>query len=205
MRILSDRLFCLIKLYSLVLIGKKTILSESFEKSSYSLKTILKKSKGFLSDFLAKHIVLNEYPPKLLTIIDDDEEDENGIKTGGISLLQDERFKEFYSKLTLNLFLIYFANFPNLKDCLQETRKYLPKSLESDTLLANSAWEAMVLFNKSFEANIECLELSLRYCGEIGNAIVRQGILSMIWHYNLSKRLQLLADLIEKVTKLKKI
>lgn len=60
-----------------------------------------------MSDFLAKHIVLNEYPPKLLTIIDDDEdeEDENGIKTGGILLLQDERFKEFYSKLTLNLFL----------------------------------------------------------------------------------------------------
>lgn len=147
------------------------------------MKTILPKSKGYLSDFLAKHIVLNEFPPLLLTFIDTDEQSEDskeGTETNGLTLLKDDYYKEFY-------------------DYLQETRKYLPKSLEPDTLLANSAWEAMVEFNKNLEAKIEYLELSLRYCGEIGNAIIKQGILSMIWHFNLSKRLQLLTEVIDKV------
>lgn len=82
---------------------------------------------------------------------------------------------------------------------MQETRKYLPKSLESDTLLANSAWESIIIYNRESETEIKHLEISLRHCGEIGNAILKQGILSMIWHNHLCKKVSLLTDLIDKV------
>ena len=74
--------------------------------------------------------------------------------------------------------------------------------MESDTILVNCAWEAILMFNKEKNgiSDIKYLEVSLRHCGEIGNAILRQGILSMIWHNYLSKRVSKLTDLIDKVT-----
>ena len=77
----------------------------------------------------------------------------------------------------------------------------MPKSLETDILLSNSAWEAALLFNQNFEINVSYLETSLRYIAEIGNAILKQGILSMIWHQLLAKKLSLLTNLIDKVSK----
>jgi hypothetical protein len=82
---------------------------------------------------------------------------------------------------------------------LQETRKFIPKSLEPDILLVNCAWESILLYVKDAEADIKYLNLSLNYCGEIGNAILKQGILSLIWHNHISKRVSLLTDLIDKV------
>jgi hypothetical protein len=75
----------------------------------------------------------------------------------------------------------------------------LPKSLEPDILLANSAWESIMVFGKSSNGELKHLELALRYCGEIGNAIIRQGILSMIWHGYISKKVSALTELIDKV------
>ena len=82
---------------------------------------------------------------------------------------------------------------------MQETRNYLPKSLESDTLFINSAFEAINIYNKDPEADIVNLEICLRFCGEIGNAILKQGILVIIWHNYLSKRVAGLTDLIDRV------
>jgi hypothetical protein len=71
-------------------------------------------------------------------------------------------------------------------------------------LLLNCAWESILLYVRDPEADIKYLDLSLKYCGEIGNAILKQGILSMIWHSHLSKRVSLLTDLIDKVGKMPK-
>lgn len=101
----------------------------------------------------------------------------------------------------LNIFLQLILNKINFydKDGLQEARKYLPKSLESDTLLLNSAWESILVYNKDAEKNVKHLDAALRYSGEIGNAILKQGILSLMWHNNLSKKIISLTDLIDKV------
>ena len=85
---------------------------------------------------------------------------------------------------------------------LNETRNYLPRSLEPDILLSNSAWEAVICSNKNPELDIHYFEISLRYIGEIGNAILKQGVLSMIWHQYLVKRISTLANLIDKVNKI---
>ncbi len=81
----------------------------------------------------------------------------------------------------------------------------MPKSLESDTLLLNCAWESIKLYNKDQkDFNIKLLENSLSYCGEIGNAIMKQGILSLIWHNYLAKRIRLLTEMIDKIGKFPK-
>ena len=75
----------------------------------------------------------------------------------------------------------------------------MPKSLESDILLANCAWEAILLYNKSTDADLKYLDVALRHCGEIGNAIIKQGVLSLIWHNCLSKKVSALTNAIDKV------
>jgi hypothetical protein len=178
---LSERTFMLIKFHSLLLTGTKRI-----ETASINLKSTFSKGKGVLSEIVAKHIVLNEFPPKILTFITpllpatDDQAELNIDNNPGL-LLKDESFREFY-------------------DFLQETRNYLPQSLEPDILLSNSAWEAVIAANSNLELDIHYFEMSLRYIGEIGNAILKQGVLSMIWHQYLVKRVSTLTNLIDKVS-----
>lgn len=83
---------------------------------------------------------------------------------------------------------------------MQETRTVLPKSLESDILLANCAWEAILLYNKNTDGDLKHLETSLRHCSEIGNAILKQGLLSLIWHTCLIKKVSILTNIIDKVS-----
>ena len=70
-------------------------------------------------------------------------------------------------------------------DELQLTRKSLPKSLENDILLANAGWEAISLLNKNAE-NVKSFENSLTYCAKIENAILKQGVTSLIWHNSIN-------------------
>ncbi len=184
---LSERTFMLIKFQCLLLTGTKQI-----ETASITLKSTFSKGKGVLSEIVAKHIVLNEFPPKILTFItptlklsdtpEDDQENQSemNIDNNPNILLKDKTLKKFY-------------------DLLQETREYLPRSLEPDILLSNSAWEAMIAANNKLELDISGLEISLRYIGEIGNAILKQGVLSMIWHQYILKRVSSLTAIIDKV------
>ena len=65
-------------------------------------------------------------------------------------------------------------------------------------MLVNSAWEAVSLFDKNSENN-RCFDYALKCCAEIGNAIIKQGITSMIWHNFINKKIAALTNLIEKV------
>ena len=74
----------------------------------------------------------------------------------------------------------------------------MPKSLESDILLANAAWEAISLFNKDAE-DVKSFESSLKFCSKIENAILKQGVTSLIWHNSINRKVAALTNLIEKV------
>ncbi len=80
---------------------------------------------------------------------------------------------------------------------LQKLRVHLSKSLEPDILLVNAAWESIVIFHK--ELQLKFFENSLSFCSRIGNALLRQGVLSMIWHNFICKKVAALTNLIEKV------
>lgn len=82
--------------------GQKSI-QELGENGFLSLRNILTKNKGILSELVAEHIVLNQYPPKLLSIFDDEDEigeiTRDEIKSSRedyMSLLKDSDLKKFY-------------------------------------------------------------------------------------------------------------
>lgn len=102
LNVLGHRLYCLIKLNILLLSGKKTI-PELLEDDFLNLKNIISKGKGIVSELVAQHIVYNQYPPKLLSLFDDEDEigeitkDEiKNIREEYASLMKDESYKEFY-------------------------------------------------------------------------------------------------------------
>jgi hypothetical protein len=169
LNILSNRLLDLIKLFYLCQIG--TCNSNTYLNFDFNLKKILQRGKGIISEIVGRHVVYNKFPPFLLTLVDTEQQESN-ININPL-------FKEFY-------------------DALQLTRKSLPKSLETDILLINAAWEAISLFNKDPE-DVKNFEASLKFCAKIENAILKQGITSMIWHTSINKKVAALTNLIEKV------
>ncbi|GAB1601306.1 rab3 GTPase-activating protein non-catalytic subunit-like isoform X2 [Argonauta hians] len=75
-----------------------------------------------------------------------------------------------------------------------------PHSLDSDVLLANCSWEYIVLWNKDLE-QYHYLQSSLNYLNTIQNAVLRQGLGTMLWNMFAVKRLSAAAHLMEKVGK----
>ncbi|GFS02472.1 rab3 GTPase-activating protein non-catalytic subunit-like [Elysia marginata] len=83
---------------------------------------------------------------------------------------------------------------------LDELRKRFPHNLHNDFLLSNCCWEYAVLWNKEPEETWN-LELSLEFLRLVQNAILRQGVSSLLWHMFMKKRSSSAAHLMEKVAK----
>ncbi|GFO27486.1 Rab3 GTPase-activating protein non-catalytic subunit-like [Plakobranchus ocellatus] len=87
-----------------------------------------------------------------------------------------------------------------IKYQLGELRRRFPHTLHNDILLSNCCWEYAVLWNKEPEA-IWSLEFSLEYLRLVQNAVLRQGVSSLLWHMFMKKRASSAAHLMEKVGK----
>jgi hypothetical protein len=179
------------KLNVLFCCGKLSVL-DRFESGYFTIRNLLRKGRGILSEITAYHVTMNDIPPKLLTVLGLDEKSESCLETQSKNT-NDVDESNIELKILLN-----DSYYKGIYDALQYARKYLPKSLESDILLVNGAWESIKVFNKD-DFPIKYLQNSLRYCSEIGNAILKQGILSLLWHTFLSNRIKLLTELIDKV------
>ena len=117
LNVLSHRLHCLIKLNILLISGTKK--SDAGEENDrhflLTIRSILSRgNKGVLSELVAQHIVVNEYPAKLLSIFDDEDEigeiTRDEIKSSRedyLALLNVPANKEFYStKIFFCIFLL---------------------------------------------------------------------------------------------------
>jgi hypothetical protein len=104
--LLNDRIYSIIKLKSLLLYGK-----ESVDMSSLTIKSLLNKNKGIFSELLAKHVVINEIPAELLSIIDQQNDEDNNqdndtndetkqIQTDEIKNEEDQKIEDQNLKLT---------------------------------------------------------------------------------------------------------
>ena len=73
--------------------------------TSFNLRSILSRGKGVFSEFMAKNVILNDISPKLLNILEDDEDIEEVDKVKEEKLgddlkviLKDEKCQEFYGR-----------------------------------------------------------------------------------------------------------
>ena len=98
---LEEKIFILIRFHNLLLTGNFDVQ----QSNSINLKYIFTQGKGVLTEILARHIVLNKFPPKLLTFPETDNEDDlENPETNVVLdvqddlklLLQNAVYKEFY-------------------------------------------------------------------------------------------------------------
>lgn len=87
-----------------------------------------------------------------------------------------------------------------LQSYLKHLRKRFPSILDNDLLISNCGWEYGVLWNKDVE-EVKNLQCSLDYLKLVQNAVLRQGVSSMLWHMFVAKRVSAAAQLMDKVGK----
>lgn len=113
---LEERIFILIRFHNLLFNGNYSIQ----QSNSINLKYIFNQGKGVLTEILAKQIVLNKYPPKLLTFADseDDSSEENveaEVKDNLKLLLQNSDYRAFYGIDYHIMFFVYCNYFTVVK------------------------------------------------------------------------------------------
>ncbi|XP_055956898.1 rab3 GTPase-activating protein non-catalytic subunit [Patella vulgata] len=90
-----------------------------------------------------------------------------------------------------------------IQDQLQVLRERFPHSLENDILLSNCCWEYAAQWNREPEI-VKNLELSVEYLKLVQNALLRQGVCSLLWHMFILKRFSAAVYLMDKVGKVPK-
>lgn len=166
-----------------------------------SLRRVLDGGKGIIPEFVAKWISGNGIPPYLLCPTDDDAPQVKGHDPTTsvhyqrqVSLQQPSRRVAFQRSKSLSL-----SASPLIAQ-LQEVQHCFPHTLSSDVLMANCAWEFVVVWNRDPEV-VYPLEQALAYLKCIQNAVLQHGLATMIWQMFAVKKLSSAAFLTEKVGK----
>ncbi|XP_052275243.1 rab3 GTPase-activating protein non-catalytic subunit-like isoform X3 [Dreissena polymorpha] len=149
------------------------------EEIKVSVLTVLEGGKGCISEVVARHIARVGFQPQDL-----------------YRPLQEEACREAGSHSNVSSQEIVW-------DQMELLKRRFPHSLENDVLFSNSSWEYAVLWNKVPE-EVNNLKHALDFLRLVQNAMLRQGVCSMMWHMFISKRFQAIGQLMEKVGKVPK-
>ncbi|RUS87661.1 hypothetical protein EGW08_004584 [Elysia chlorotica] len=157
-----------------------------------SVARLLLSGKGSIPEVVARYIVQQRLNPASLfysfttevTREDEEEEEAEGMESE-YEASQVEKTKLKGAKK---------------QDQLDELRRRFPHNLQNDFLLSNCCWEYAVLWNKEPDETWS-LELSLDFLRLVQNAVLRQGVSSLLWHMFMKKRSSSAAHLMEKVGK----
>ncbi|XP_055879124.1 rab3 GTPase-activating protein non-catalytic subunit-like isoform X1 [Biomphalaria glabrata] len=177
-----------------------------------SVSKLLNSGKGSIPEVIARYIVQQQLNPASLFFtftIQESTENENsleGVYSGQneTQKVKDKRKskveckKEIEKLLLENITEMSYSD--RVKYQLEELRQRFPHSLQNDILLANCCWEYAVVWNKDPEIT-QNLDLSLEFLRLVQNAVLRQGVSSLLWHMFIQKRAAAAAHLMEKVGK----
>ncbi|XP_052787528.1 rab3 GTPase-activating protein non-catalytic subunit-like isoform X1 [Mya arenaria] len=149
------------------------------EELKVNVAAMLDGGKGCISEIVARHIARVGYLPQdLYKPLQEEQAGQAGDKT-------------------------YSASEQAVLDAMDSLRRRFPHSLENDTLFSNCCWEYAVLWNKLPE-EVNNFKVALDYLRLIQNAMLRQGVCSLMWHMFTGKKFQATAQLMEKVGKVPK-
>lgn len=176
--------------------NNSTLPKLSHERVDVSLKYILQKGKGSVSELVAqwlskcgvnpRDILVNEYIQHKL------------IEDEGTNVADNDLTYEEYSEDEKNL----VSESPVFK-YISRLRTQFPYSLESSNLLANLSWEYALAWQKDIQ-NLENLEAVMKCLDLIPNQKIKQGLCNLIWNTHLKIVYESASKLINKVGKLPK-
>ncbi|KAL8566839.1 hypothetical protein ACOMHN_052237 [Nucella lapillus] len=153
-----------------------------------SVSKLLDGGKGSISEVVAHFVASQGLGPKSLYKLP--AEGEGQSQGQEVSILSEEEEQAVHSMSSLE----------RLQSTLEDLRMRFPNSLDNDVLLSNCGWEYAVLWNKDPE-EVHHLKSSVEYLKLVQNAVLRQGVSSMLWHMFVTKRMSAAAQLMEKVGK----
>lgn len=166
-------------------------------KESVSLKYILEKGRGSVSELVAKWLTLRGVHPRFITL------NEINYQNSISSEQSVSQQKENVHPISVsNEDLLILGSEP-VFDHLNVLRKQFPYSLNSNILLTNMAWEYAVAWQKDIQ-EISKLEASLSCLNQISEAHLKKGLYNMIWNTHLKILFEGCCKLIRKVGKLPK-
>ncbi|XP_022917832.2 rab3 GTPase-activating protein non-catalytic subunit [Onthophagus taurus] len=167
------------------------------EKEVISLKYVLQRGKGSVSELVAKWLTSSGLNPRLLPLND--------------QIINLNSFDENQSKDNINYVEIYGISEEDYNRVKSEKifeqfnilKKQFPYSLESDVLLANMCWEYAIFWQRDLE-KINLLEACIRCISEIKNPKFKTGVYQIFWNTHLKQLFEIVCKLINKVGKLPK-
>ncbi|KRT79269.1 hypothetical protein AMK59_8750 [Oryctes borbonicus] len=167
------------------------------EKESVSLRSILDKGKGSVSELVARWLTLKGIHPKFLTL--NEIHHQNSLLTEQSVSQQ----KENPSPAIISSEDLEVLSSESVFEHLNILRKQFPYSLDCDVLLTNMAWEYALAWQKDIE-EIRKLEASLSCLNQITEPHLKKGLHNMIWNTHLKILFESCCKLIRKVGKLPK-
>lgn len=154
-----------------------------------SLKSVLMKGRGCVSELVAKWLTSGGVDPELLVINDvlhQDQTDEVVINNKEIENWQRELIKSQQTFEHLNLL-----------------KNQFPYSLRASMLLCNMSWEYAVTWMKNIE-DLTCLEAAVSCLKHIPEHNIKLGLSTLLWNTHLKMIFESCCKLLNKVGKLPK-
>ncbi|KAJ8913603.1 hypothetical protein NQ315_013425 [Exocentrus adspersus] len=163
------------------------------EKTDVSLKYILSKGKGSVSELVAQWLTLSGINPQKIVLNDAYFKSKSNTDTD---------IKPEENNICQNIQEESIENEPVLSQ-LNLLRKQFPYSLEASSILANMAWEYALAWRKDIN-DLAILEAAITCMKCIENIQIKQGLYQLLWNAHLKIVNESASKLINKVGKLPK-
>lgn len=188
-----------ISLLNIILSNKPVVENTTLPKLFYdisivSLKYILHKGRGSVSELVAQWLATSGIDPAYVAVnalCENEIENQNESNSQTV-----EKVVEVPKNLNINLNQPIFEHLNILK-------KQFPYSLEASAILANMSWEYALNWQKdiknfgNFEAALKCLQ-------HIPNVHIKQGLYNLVWSTHIREIFESTCKLINKVGKVPK-
>lgn len=170
-----------------------------YDRSVVSLKYILNKGRGSVSELVAQWLASGGIDPSYIAAnaLNDAELNENK---------QNETLTNLSSVESASASVSNNKNLTFEEPVLEQLnilQKQFPYSLEASALLANMSWEYALTWQKDIRA-FNYLEASLKCLQLIPNAHIKQGLYNLMWTTHIRETFESTSKLINKVGKVPK-
>ncbi|XP_015784433.1 rab3 GTPase-activating protein non-catalytic subunit isoform X2 [Tetranychus urticae] len=165
----------------------------NYNPGDISLAYLRESLPGIVSESIAKCAISYPLEPSIILSLENDEFDEENPTPQQISTATD----------AVTLVEPNSIDTEVIKQLLHKVHDHFPHSMDCDTLLANCAWECLILWDKdpTTDATTQLLSQSLKYLGPVSSALLKHNLACLMWKIAIRKRMELLCCLIEKMGK----
>lgn len=169
-----------------------------YERSIISLKYVLHKGRGSVSELVAQWLALGGIDPSFIAtnnvLCNNNESEENQSETSSKQLSVESSSSIEQNSVCLN---------QPVFEQLHILKKQFPYSVNASALLANMCWEYALNWQKDIK-DFPYLESSLKCLQHVPDVHIKQGLYNLLWVTHIRHTFEAASKLINKVGKIPK-